>query len=53
MHSEVEDAADSIIMLCREQGLRWRDIAVTMRNPETYRSTVKNVFDRFGIPFFF
>ena len=53
IYSEVEDAARDIIRLCREQGFRYRDIAVTMRNPESYRSIVKSVFKRFGIPFFF
>lgn len=52
IYSEVEDAARDIIRLCREQGFRYRDIAVTMRNPEGYRSIVKSVFMRFGIPFF-
>lgn len=53
IYSEVEDAARDIIRLCREQGYRYRDIAVTMRNPDSYRSIVKSVFMRFGIPFFF
>ncbi len=52
MHAEVEDTARDIIRLCREQGFRYRDIAVTMRNPESYRSIVKSVFTRYGIPFF-
>ena len=52
-YSEVEDAARDIIRLCRDKGLRYRDIAVTMRNPESYRSIVKSVFGRYGIPFFF
>lgn len=53
MYSEVEDTARDVIRLCREQGYRYRDIAVTMRNPESYRSIVKSIFTRYGIPYFF
>ncbi len=53
MHSEVEDAACDMIRLCREHGYRYRDIAVTMRNPESYRSIVKSIFTRYGVPYFF
>ncbi len=51
-YSEAEDTARDIIRLCREHGFRFRDIAVTMRNPDSYSSIVKSVFKRFGIPFF-
>lgn len=53
MFAEVEDVAHDIISLCRDKGYRYRDIAVTMRNPESYRSIVKSIFMRYGIPFFF
>lgn len=53
IHSEVEDAARDIIRLCRDEGYRYRDIAVVMRNPESYRSIVKSIFMRYGIPYFF
>ncbi len=52
LYSEVEDAARDVIGLCREKGLRYRDIAVTMRNPDGYAGIVQGVFTRFGIPFF-
>lgn len=51
-YSEVEDCARDIIRLCRDKGYRYRDIAVTMRNPDSYSSIVKSVFTRYGIPFF-
>jgi len=51
-YAEVEDAARDILRLCRECGYRFRDIAVTMRNPDSYSSIVKSVFTRYGIPFF-
>ncbi len=51
-YSEVEDCARDIIRLCREHSFRYRDIAVTMRNPDSYSGTVKSIFTRYGIPFF-
>lgn len=51
-YSEVEDCARDIIRLCRERGFRYRDIAVTMRNPDSYSGIIKSVFTRYGIPFF-
>ncbi len=53
LYKEVEDAAKDIIRLCRDKGYRFRDIAVTMRNPESYSSILKSVFDQYEIPFFF
>lgn len=53
MYKEVEDAAKDIIRLCRDKGYRFLDIAVTMRNPESYSSVVKSVFELYEIPFFF
>lgn len=52
IYTEVEDAARDVIRLCRDKGFRYKDIAVTMRNPDSYNSIVKSVFTRFGIPFF-
>ena len=51
-YSEVEDTARDILRICRERGFRFRDIAVTMRNPDDYDSIVKSVFTRYGIPYF-
>ncbi|MGE5614973.1 MAG: helicase-exonuclease AddAB subunit AddB [Bacillota bacterium] len=49
---EVEECARDIIKLCRDRGYRYRNIAVTMRNPDSYESIIKSVFTRYGIPFF-
>ncbi|MGB9886239.1 MAG: PD-(D/E)XK nuclease family protein [Moorellales bacterium] len=49
--SEVEAAARRIHRLV-EEGLRWRDIAVTMRNLEDYRGIIEVVFGFRGIPYF-
>lgn len=51
-YSEVEDCARDITRLCRETGYRYKDIAVTMRNPDSYSSVIKSIFTRYGIPFF-
>ncbi|HOL91166.1 MAG TPA: exodeoxyribonuclease V subunit gamma [Clostridiales bacterium] len=51
-YSEVEDAARDILRICRDHGFRFRDIAVTMRNPDDYSSIIKSVFARYGIPYF-
>ncbi|HEX2946656.1 MAG TPA: helicase-exonuclease AddAB subunit AddB [Clostridia bacterium] len=51
-YSEVEDCARDIVRLCREHSFRYRDIAVTMRNPESYTGIVKSIFARYGVPFF-
>ena len=48
----MEDAARDILRICRDHGFRFRDIAVTMRNPDDYGSIVKSVFTRYGIPYF-
>ncbi|MBP0963065.1 MAG: exodeoxyribonuclease V subunit gamma, partial [Oscillospiraceae bacterium] len=51
-YDEVEYTACRISSLVREQGLRYRDIAVICRNMEQYRATVETVFQRYGIPVF-
>ena len=51
-YTEVEECARDIIKLCRDKGYRYRNIAVTMRNPDSYESIIKSVFTRYGIPFF-
>ncbi len=51
-YSEVESAARDIVGLCREQGLRYRDVIVVTRDMARYQKLVKAVFDEYGIPFF-
>ncbi|MDD2422512.1 MAG: PD-(D/E)XK nuclease family protein, partial [Heliobacteriaceae bacterium] len=50
--SEVEGVAREIIRLCRDQGYRWREIAVFLRDLEPYDDLITTVFADFGIPFF-
>ena len=49
---EVECAAKRIIALLREDGLRYRDIAVLSGDIGTYEKKIKRVFSLYGIPFF-
>lgn len=50
--SEVERSAAELSRLCREEGYRWRDLAVTARNMETYGPLISLIFPRYGVPVF-
>jgi ATP-dependent helicase/nuclease subunit B len=49
---EVESAAIEMIRLAREEGSRWREMAVMMRNIDDYLPLIKDIFPKYGIPFF-
>ncbi len=49
---EVEAAARAIRRLCRVEGTRFRDIAVTVRDLEPYEALIRAAFARHEIPFF-
>ncbi|CAG7634498.1 helicase-exonuclease AddAB subunit AddB [Paenibacillus allorhizosphaerae] len=51
--AEVEGAARDIVSLVRDEGLRWRDISVSVRNIEAYGDLVAGTFKDYGIPHFF
>ena len=51
-YSEVEWTAAEILRLVREEGCRFRDIAVCARGMEGYGSLIETVFARYGIPVF-
>ncbi|MBQ5860107.1 MAG: helicase-exonuclease AddAB subunit AddB [Selenomonadales bacterium] len=48
---EAEMVACEIVRLCREEGYRYRDIAVLTRS-DGYRDLLPKVFDRYDIPYF-
>ncbi|RZT23264.1 DNA helicase/exodeoxyribonuclease V subunit B [Fictibacillus sp. BK138] len=52
LRSEVEGAARRIIELVRDEGYRYRDIAVTVRNAGSYQPLIETVFSDYGIPVF-
>ena len=50
--AEVEGMARDILRLAREEGYRWRDIAVLLPDPENYADLVPVVLADYAIPFF-
>lgn len=51
-YAEVEAAAGEIRRLVREEGVRYRDMAVCARTMEGYDSLIETVFGRYEIPVF-
>ncbi|MDO4512416.1 MAG: helicase-exonuclease AddAB subunit AddB [Lachnospiraceae bacterium] len=49
---EVRQTCIKIAKLIREEGYSYRDIAVIMGDTQTYAGSVKELFTRFGFPFF-
>jgi ATP-dependent helicase/nuclease subunit B len=50
--SEIESVATDILHLCRDEGLRFRDIAVVTGNLSGYEKLIEIVFNEYKIPFF-
>lgn len=50
--AEVEACAREIIRLVRDNGYRWRDIAVLLRDLEPYHELISNIFRDYDIPLF-
>src|SRR5690625_2147417 len=50
--AEVEGVAQQILTLVRENGYRFRDIAIYMREPDVYESLIKTIFSDLHIPVF-
>jgi ATP-dependent helicase/nuclease subunit B len=50
--SEIEAAARDIVRLCRDEGLRYRDIAVVVRNLADYERQIEVIFVDYEIPYF-
>lgn len=50
--TEAEAAARDIVRAVVSGGVRWRDIAVFVRNWEGYGDVIAAVFEDYGIPFF-
>lgn len=49
---EVEGVAREITRLCRDEGYRWQDISVILRNASDYSAYIETIFSDHGIPFF-
>jgi ATP-dependent helicase/nuclease subunit B len=52
IYTEVENTARDIIRLCRDEGLRYKDISVVSGNLDAYEKLIRVIFTEHGIPFF-
>lgn len=52
MYAEIESTARDILKKCREEGLRYRDIAVITGDLALYEKVIRVVFGEYGIPCF-
>lgn len=50
--TEIEAAARDIVTLCRDKGLRFRDIAVVTRDLKSYERLIEVIFAEYEIPYF-
>ncbi|RKN86973.1 helicase-exonuclease AddAB subunit AddB [Paenibacillus ginsengarvi] len=50
--AEAEGAARELVRLVRDEGYRWRDMAIMVRNLEQYGDVLAVTFADYGIPFF-
>src|SRR5690625_2661535 len=50
--AEVEGVAQEILRLVRDEHYRYRDIAIFMRQAETYHDLIATIFDDYDIPVF-
>ncbi|QAY66310.1 helicase-exonuclease AddAB subunit AddB [Paenibacillus protaetiae] len=50
--AEVEAAARDMLRRARDEGLRWRDMAIMVRNAGDYNEYIESVFSDYGIPYF-
>ncbi|MCZ8511163.1 helicase-exonuclease AddAB subunit AddB [Paenibacillus filicis] len=51
--AEVEGVARDIVRLVRDEGLRWRDIAVSVRDAQAYGDLLAGTLTDYGVPHFF
>ena len=49
-YSEVENIARTIVKLVRDEGYRYRDIAIITKNIDTYSNLCKAIFNEYNIP---
>ncbi|MBA2174534.1 helicase-exonuclease AddAB subunit AddB [Halobacillus locisalis] len=50
--AEVEGVAQEMLRLVREEGYRYKDMAVLMREPDVYHSLIETLFEDYNIPVF-
>ncbi len=52
IYTEIEECARDIIRQCRDNGLRYKDIAVVTRNLAGYQELMEAIFEEYEIPCF-
>ncbi|HOJ08965.1 MAG TPA: helicase-exonuclease AddAB subunit AddB [Clostridiales bacterium] len=52
IYTEIEHTARDIICLCRDEGLRYKDVTVVCGNLDTYDKFIRVIFTQYGIPYF-
>mgnify|MGYP000852614717 CR=1 FL=1 len=52
IYTEIEECARDIIRQCRDNGLRYKDIAVVTRNLAGYQELMESIFEEYEIPCF-
>lgn len=50
--AEAEDAARFIVHLARDEGCRWRDILILLRNVDAYADILTRTLERYQVPCF-
>jgi len=51
-YSEIENVANNIVELVRENGYRFRDISIITKETGEYSSLIKSIFKKYNIPVF-
>ena len=51
-YDEIENCAVNILKMARDENIRFREIAVLMRNVNDYESNIKSIFSEYNIPVF-
>jgi ATP-dependent helicase/nuclease subunit B len=51
-YTEIEDTARDIVRMCRDNGFRFKDIAVVSGDLDGYESLVSAIFGEYDIPYF-
>ena len=52
IYTEIENTARHIITICRDKGLRYKDITVVCGNLDMYEKFIRVIFDQYGVPYF-
>lgn len=50
--AEVEGAAREMVRLAREEGVRWREMALLVRSLDDYDHLIAPIMEEYGIPYF-